>query len=127
MPKVKITNNTKAPQGFYERVPDMPEGVDASRAPTFVPPGGSKMLDLTDEHLREAKRLGQHIAIEEVAGDAPEDQRRAGGDDAPDDFDRMTDEELQAFIADRDGKKPHPATGRPKLLANARGATEEAV
>jgi hypothetical protein len=40
---------------------------------------------------------------------------------APVDFDAMTDAELRAFLKDRDGTAPHHMTGRPKLLAAARG------
>lgn len=43
----------------------------------------------------------------------------------PDDFDKMEDDALRAFITERDGKAPHPNTGREKLLAKARGAAEE--
>lgn len=45
-------------------------------------------------------------------------------DDAPD-YEALTDEELRAFITDRDGKAPHPNTGRPKLLATAKGSAEQ--
>ncbi len=40
---------------------------------------------------------------------------------APDQFDAMSDDDLRAFIKDRDGKSPHPRTGRDKLLKSARG------
>jgi hypothetical protein len=36
--------------------------------------------------------------------------------DAPD-YAAMSDDELRAILTEREGKKPHPATGRDKLLA----------
>lgn len=48
----------------------------------------------------------------------------AAADDA-DEIDAMTDEQLREFIKARDGRYPHAATGRDKLLASAKG--DEAV
>lgn len=42
------------------------------------------------------------------------------------DFDAMSDDELRVFIKDRDGRSPHPATSRGKLLDAARGDEEAA-
>lgn len=41
------------------------------------------------------------------------------------DFEGMNDEELRAFITDRDGRAPHPNTGREKLLTKARDASAD--
>lgn len=48
---------------------------------------------------------------------------------AADDFETKSDEQLRAFITDRDGKAPHHNLGRDKLLATARTASgsDEAV
>lgn len=43
------------------------------------------------------------------------------GPPVPDAFDAMSDEDLRAFIAERDAKAPHHKAGRAKLLAAARG------
>lgn len=37
------------------------------------------------------------------------------------DFDAMTDDELRQVVAEKEGRQPHPATGRDKLLAKAKG------
>lgn len=42
------------------------------------------------------------------------------GETVTDDFDGLTDDELKAFLKERDGRTPHPNTGREKLLAQAR-------
>lgn len=42
-------------------------------------------------------------------------------DDTAPDFDTMSDEDLRAFIKERDGRFPHSRTGRDKLVAAARG------
>jgi hypothetical protein len=39
----------------------------------------------------------------------------------PTDFDAMSDDDLRALIKARDGRTPHPATSRDKLLAAAGG------
>lgn len=49
------------------------------------------------------------------------DAAPAAETEAAPDFDAMSDEELRAFVADKDGRQPHPATSREKLLAKARG------
>lgn len=56
-----------------------------------------------------------------------DDKEGAGGSvsetsDKP--FDDMSDDELRAFIKDRDGVLPHPNTSRVKLLAKARKEPE---
>lgn len=62
-----------------------------------------------------------------AAGDGalvpPRDNTAGGGSDAlviEDTYESLTDEQLRAFITDRDGKAPHHMLGRPKLLALAR-------
>lgn len=49
------------------------------------------------------------------------DAAPAAETEAAPDFDAMSDEELRGFVADKDGRQPHPATSREKLLAKARG------
>jgi hypothetical protein len=36
-------------------------------------------------------------------------------------FDTMTDDELRQVVASKEGRQPHPATSREKLLAKAKG------
>lgn len=150
--RVSITNNTPAPQGFYT-VPDTPaaDPTDAvGMEPVFVRPGQTATLVLDDEQLRLAKMLGSGLTIEAVAdGQAalalaapeplepsltpPRDNTvdvaagaaAAAAAPTPDRFDGMTDDQLRAFITDRDQKAPHHMLGRPKLLTLARGDAAE--
>lgn len=126
----------------------------------YVPPGQtSPALDVAGGELKYLKTL-KHFEIasgsaEEPGGEGPkgvEDgsianstahrdgkpvipaalaPKPAGADGGSDiDFEKLSDEELRAYITDRDGRAPHSATGREKLLAKAKDATakeEEAV
>lgn len=57
-------------------------------------------------------------------GPAGQNAGPGAGADTPDaepDFDKLTDDELRAYITDRDGRAPHHNTGRAKLLEAAKG------
>lgn len=45
----------------------------------------------------------------------------AAADEEVDQFDAMEEDDLRAFLAERDGKAPHPNAKRETLLAKARG------
>ena len=106
--RVTITNTSKAPQGVH-----------TVRNVTYIRAGATATLDVTEESLARIRKLpffkvADESAEAEAAPAAPE----ASPADA---FDAMSDDELRAFIEARDDRKPHPATGREKLLAKARG------
>ncbi len=69
-------------------------------------------------------------AVGETEGEVAESGSDEAGDDPDDgagdaaqapDFDAMSEEELRAYLKERDGKSPHPKTGREKLLIAAKG------
>lgn len=68
--------------------------------PTFQTEGGEPLTDAKGEPITAAS--GEPL----TAGDK---------------FDALSDDDLRIYLAGRDGKAPHPKTGRPKLLAAARG------
>lgn len=107
--RVTITNTSKAPQGVH-----------TVRNVTYIRAGATATLDVTDESLARIRKL----PFLKVVVDAPAETETAPAapDASPvDAFDAMSDDELRAFIEARDDRKPHPATGREKLLAKARG------
>jgi hypothetical protein len=86
-------------------------------------PGGD-LVDLPDAivpglraegYVREAKAFS---AAPENRAFASAPENKAG---EPDVQSIMSDDELRAFIAQRDGKAPHHLTGRAKLIALAGG------
>lgn len=100
--KITVKNNGKAPQGVHTR-----KGV------IWVKPGGEREMEVSDHHLERVKAM-KHLKHEVVEG---------GGDPNPEDeFEAATDDELRAFLTNRDGKPPHPNAKRETLLAKAREA-----
>lgn len=108
---------------------------------SHIPPGVSVFRDYTDaevavrgaSHSPHAKSLtatSDDGARAAAGANARPAQAVAAGDGpgpvvAADDFDAMSDEELRAHITTASGRAPHPATGREKLLTNARGAGQD--
>jgi len=104
--RVTITNTSKAPQGVH-----------TVRNVTYIRAGATATLDVTEESLARIREL-PFFTVADAPAEAPPVVPEASPVDA---FDAMTDDELRAFIEARDDRKPHPATGREKLLAKARG------
>lgn len=88
MPRVRITNQTQAPQGFYATDLDAPmqpslEGDVVGQAAVMIPVGGSARLDIDPEQLRIAKMLPglSFENLAEAAAPAPAAALPAGADD----------------------------------------------
>lgn len=138
--KVKIRNRSQAPQGFYEVQPEPEAGgpiyVDGAPA-TYIRPGETKVFDLEGVQLDHAKLLAKtgHIVLADEAGKQlvaeqlfPDDEPAAAVAAGPQDqYSAMSDEALRSFITTRDGRAPHPMTGREKLLAKARETKAESL
>lgn len=96
----------------------------ASAAPAAAPqPGGKDLPPEADDGARAHENLRPPVtpsAEPTAAALAPQPP-------APDQFEGMDDDELRAFITDRDGEAPHHRLGREKLLLKARGQADEAV
>lgn len=112
--KMKITNTSKANQGVWA----------ADGALVQIEPGQTREVDVADDYFDRVKALA-FLKVDGGPLDHDKDGEK-GGAVAPVEFDpemvdAMTDEELRAFITQRDGKAPHPNTGHDKLLAKARG------
>ena len=58
--------------------------------------------------------------LDSVQGGDDDDDLGGDDDQSGDDFDAMKDEQLIAYLKERDGRSPHPNTSREKLLARAR-------
>lgn len=107
-------------------------------------PGPAKPA--VDVDASDAERLPVDLAKDAADGpngsDGGEDAPGAGGEtggqvdstdasfaedaDAAPDFDAMSEEQLRAFLKQRDGRAPHPKTGLAKLLASAKGNSPQA-
>lgn len=133
MPRYRIRNFYTAALGFYEDPAPAIEGVDGAILPVHIKPAETKIVNISGAQERDAKlhEGARHITMELVGDDevdeAPTAPEKTAAPTAPvappylrDEFDEMTDEALRAFITTRDGRSPHPATGRIKLLNNAR-------
>lgn len=107
--KAKITNNSKAPQGVHTEA-----GL------VFIQPGRSRTLTVADDVAERLGRQTKLFRLEEHDDSKVETGADGGGDVIPTDFDAMDDDALREFITGRDGKAPHHALGREKLLAKAR-------
>lgn len=101
MPAYVVTNPTKAPRVIL-----------LSGATHVLAPGASEPIDLPDNIAEDERTAGMEVAGGKITKDAPE----GNGDN----FDAMTDDELRDIIEDKTGDRPHPRTGREKLLAAAR-------
>ena len=73
----------------------------------------------SDDGARAAAGANAHPAVAVAAGDGPGPVADA------DDFDAMDDDQLRAHITTANGKAPHHMLGRTKLLALARGGSED--
>lgn len=113
---MKIKNTSAAPQGVHTT-----NGLE------WLQPGQTRTLDVASEYEARVKKLPflkvladplDHDADGKKGGQAQAAEAKVS---EPKVFDDMTDDELRGFIADRDGKAPHPNTGREKLLAKAMG------
>lgn len=116
MPTYTITNPTRAPRTIL-----------LTGASHTVLAGESKEIDLPDNIAEDERTAGMTVEKDGKAKSEPETEVEAETDDSDaeaegDRFDNMTDDELRDFIEDATGERPHPRTGRPKLLAAAREA-----
>lgn len=102
MPTYLVKNPTKAPRVIL-----------LGGAGHLVLPGQEKPIDLPDNIADDERTAGMDVS----AVEAPS-QRNAG--DEEDRFSDLTDDELRDFIEDNTSERPHPRTGRAKLLAAAR-------
>ena len=104
MPSYLVTNPTKAQRTIL-----------LSGASHVLAPGESKPIELPDNIAEDERTAGMEVsAVEAPSGDASEPEGEG------DNFDAMTEDELRDFIEDNTGERPHPRTGRAKLLAAAR-------
>lgn len=72
MPRVRITNNTPAPQGFYATDldgPMLPGSIDGDFSAVQIAPGQSRRLQINDQQLVLAK-MHPGLAFEVLADDA---------------------------------------------------------
>lgn len=77
----------------------------------------AKLLTIPMEELISGIRQAREEAATAADDELPDTEE---AQDGPDEFDALSDDDLRAFIANRDGKPPHHACRRPKLLALAR-------
>lgn len=101
MPTYLVKNPTKAPRVIL-----------LGGAGHLVLPGQEKPLDLPEGIAADERKAGMEVS----AVEAPKSEESEGDDR----FDNMTDDELRDFIEDNTSERPHPRTGRAKLLAAAR-------
>jgi hypothetical protein len=118
--KATIKNTSKAPQGVHT--------VDGL---VFIEPGHQRTVIVHPDHAERTKRSSLlSVEVRDETEASPEPATADGPSAPPAEFDpdlidAMTDEELRAFIQNRDGRAPHPNTGREKLLARAKGDAAE--
>lgn len=101
MPTYLVKNPTKAPRVIL-----------LGGAGHLVLPGQEKPIDLPEGIAADERKAGMEVS----AVEAP----KGVESDSDDRFDNMTDDELRDFIEDNTSERPHPRTGRAKLLAAAR-------
>jgi hypothetical protein len=115
---MKVTNNSKAIQGVW-----------AKGGLVMIDPGQTRDVDIAADYLARARAL-PFLKVESADPlDHDGDGEKGGVADATpltdaekvELLDAMTDDELREFIAERDGKAPHPNAKRDTLLAKARG------
>lgn len=84
-------------------------------------PGHQITAEVDEAHLAYLRKV-DGLQVERHADEAPaQAPAPPPAEFDPELIEAMTDDELRAFIAKRDGRQPHPNTGRDKLLAKARG------
>lgn len=110
---MKITNTSRAIQGVHTT-----DGLK------FIDAGATRDLDVAPDYVDRVIALPFFtVAADPLDHDV--DGKKGGAAPAaefdPELIDAMTDEELRAFITQRDGKAPHPATGHDKLVSKAKG------
>lgn len=113
---VRITNNAAGLQGVRS----------AGGRTVYLKPGETRDVDLAEDAAEQVGRL-PFLKIEWASGGtiAPVFQRLVAEDRGSviavptNPFDAMSDDELRAIVESKEGKRPHPKTGRAKLLARA--------
>lgn len=101
MPTYLVKNPTKAPRVIL-----------LGGAGHLVLPGQEKPIDLPEGIAADERKAGMEVS----AVEAP----KGGESEGDDRFDNMADDELRDFIEENTSERPHPRTGRAKLLAAAR-------
>lgn len=106
MPAYIVKNPTRAPRTIL-----------LTGASHTLAPGEEKEIVLPDNIAEDERTAGMEVTGgKESKGEAS--QQNAG--DGEDRFSDLSDDELRDFIEDNTGDRPHPRTGRAKLLAAAR-------
>ena len=105
-----------------------PRGITAGGETIMLEPGEERELDVQAGDLKVAKASGwfgidgkepEAGASDTAPSDNPATTAPPAGT-STDRFDAMSDDDLRAFIEDRDGKAPHANSKRETLLAKAR-------
>lgn len=109
--RATIKNTSPALQGVHT----------ADEGLVWIEPGSQRTLTIHEDHVERTKRSKLLKVVEKTDHDGDGAMGGSVPTTSPKPFDDMTDDELRAFITDRDGSAPHHATGRAKLLAKARG------
>lgn len=130
--KATVKNISKANQGVHT--------VDGL---IYIEPGHQKTSTIHPDHVERTQRsklLSVEVKAEAAAAPTPPAEPEPLPEPAPEPapepveppvtppaefdpalVDAMTDDELRAHITQRDGRAPHPNTGREKLVAKALG------
>ncbi len=135
-----ITNNSRAEQGIWTETglqivqPGQTRTLDVAqnyvkrvKALTFLAVGdqaglqGGKPIDEAGlPTLGEPEGPLVEGRSDPLDHDGDEEMGGSVAETSPAPFDEMDDDALRAFITERDGKAPHPNTGREKLLTLAK-------
>lgn len=111
MPAYIVKNPTRAPRTIL-----------LTGASYTLAPGEEKEIDLPDNIAADERTAGMEVTGKNAPKEAPKEAPKAEPkpDEGEDRFEGMEDDELRDFIEDNTGDRPHPRTGRAKLLAAAR-------
>lgn len=118
MAYVKLTNTTdKERRAIY-----------TSEGYVTIEPGQSKVVDVSDADLKANKDYFKHEKADQSEADEEEAVLETDRINPPeplpeaDAYDGMSDEALRDMIEEKTGDRPHPRTGRAKLLDAVRAA-----
>ena len=107
MPAYIVKNSTRAPRTIL-----------LTGASHTLAPSEEKEIDLPDNIAEDERTAGMEVTGGEAAKESPKEEPKP--DEGEDRFEGMEDDELRDFIEDNTRDRPHPRTGRAKLLAAAR-------
>lgn len=109
MPAYIVKNPTRAPRTIL-----------LGTASHTILGGESKEIDLPDNIAEDERTAGMEVTGKNAPKEASKEEPKPDEGEGEDRFENMTDDELRDFIEDNTGERPHPRTGRAKLLAAAR-------